>query len=418
MKVLHLCTSDASGGAARAANRLHLGLQTIGIASSMLVGHKITQDPTVTVLDHGMVGASLRLTQKLDRAPRHLYPRRQFTVWSLNWLPNLLRRQIARLAPDIINLHWVGHGFLPILDLRGIHTPLVWTMHDMWTFTGGCHYDDGCGRYTSRCGACPQLGSTRTHDLSRLLWQLRRWAVARRPITYVCPSHWLATCARASALLQQARIEEIPYGLDTMLFQPMSRLAARQALNLPSDRRIILFGAMDATKDTRKGYQFLLPALQQLPQHTQQPWLGVTFGGAATNPPDQAIPMQHLGLVTDDHRMRQVYAAADVFVAPSVQDNLPNTILEALSCGTPCVAFAIGGMPDMIEHQANGYLALPFDVSSLAAGIAWTVTDETRMAQLSAAARHTVESRYTLTRQAQRYHALYQDILSQSSSAI
>jgi len=417
MRVLIISGEDLAGGGHRAAFRLHQALRGIGVESFMAVRRKHSTDPHVHQMTSSELGWPPVGRGYMDLLPSVLCRRKDEPI-SLGLQSANLAKLTDRFKPDVVNLHWVNGGIAGIRAVGALQVPFVWTLHDMWTFTGGCHYDDGCGRYTSRCGACPHLGSTRTHDLSRLLWQLRRWAVARRPITYVCPSHWLATCARASALLQQARIEEIPYGLDTMLFQPMSRLAARQALNLPSDRRIILFGAMDATKDTRKGYQFLLPALQQLPQHTQQPWLGVTFGGAATNPPDQAIPMQHLGLVTDDHRMRQVYAAADVFVAPSVQDNLPNTILEALSCGTPCVAFAIGGMPDMIEHQANGYLALPFDVSSLAAGIAWTVTDETRMAQLSAAARHTVESRYTLTRQAQRYHALYQDILSQSSSAI
>ncbi|MCC9075487.1 glycosyltransferase family 4 protein [Litorilinea aerophila] len=416
MNVLHLSTFDLQGGAPRAAYRLHLGLRRLGVHSRMLVHQKSSNDPAVFTASGLLARIWGKLVPHLDPLPLALYPRRSRNQWSLNWLPTGIGARIRQAAPDVVNLHWVGVGFLPIAALARIPGPLVWTLHDMWAFTGGCHYDGGCGRYRQRCGHCPQLRSSHEADLSRWIWHWKNRAWAPRRIHVVTPSHWLAQCARQSALFADQPVHVIPYGLDTAVFRPHDKAFARQALGLPLDRQLILFGAMRSTGDPRKGFAYLQEALQHLTTHLDSRQVALVIFGAhqEREAVAQGLAVHDVGAFHDDVSLALLYAAADVFVAPSVQDNLPNTVLEALACGTPCVAFEIGGMPDMIEHQGNGYLARPLDSQDLARGIQWVLSDPLRWQQLSQRARARVEADFTLERQAQRYLDLYQQLVESS----
>lgn len=414
MNVL-LVSNDDGGGAGRAAYRLHQGLQSIAVKSQMLVQYKNTDDRAV-VASQGYLEkaiAKLKLTEYIDALPLQLNRQRPKADFSLAWIPDGRLSKVAQLAPDVINLHWVCHGYLQIETIPKFNKPLVWTLHDMWPFTGGCHYNQECDRYTVSCGACPQLDSSKDADLSRWVWQRKAKAWKNLNLTIVTPSIWLAKCAKSSSLFKDLRVEVIPNGIDPQRYKPIDRQIAREILNLPGDKQLILFGAMSAS-DRRKGFYLLEQALQSL---SESGWADradlVVFGASEPpNPTDFGFKTHYLGKFADEISLALIYAAADVFVAPSLQDNLPNTVMEAIACATPCVAFKIGGMSDMIEHQQNGYLAEPFKIEDLARGIAWVLEDGERHQKLCDRARQKTEQEFTQEIQARHYLSLFNDLLS------
>lgn len=413
MRVIHLSYSDCSGGAAIAAHRLHVGLRACQIDSHMLVQTQVTSEAHIHVPKSKQERVISKFRSSLDRLPQLPYRQRQPAVYSCNWFPSSIPSEVEKYHPDIINLHWIGDGYLRIEGLAKLQCPLVWTLHDMWAFTGGCHYNGDCEHYLNSCGECPQLGSKSQWDLSRWIWWRKSKAYSM-PMVVVCPSRWLAQCARSSSLFQEANIKIIPYGLDCQQYRPINRNVARQILNLPPQKQLILFGAATATGDPRKGFHLLQPALQKL---KAEGWANqaelLVFGALEPAVPiDLGLPVHYLGHLHDSISLTLVYNAADVFVAPSVQDNLPNTVLEANACGIPCVAFNIGGLPDMIDHQLNGYLAAPFSPEDLARGIAWVLEDQERHIKLSENARLKAEHEFTLEKQALNYQTLYEAILS------
>lgn len=413
MKSLIISTADINGGAARAAYRLHQGLQSINLASQMLVQAKSSDDVTVVSPKNKIDQGAAMARSTIDSLPLLLYRQSDYEIYSLQWLPNQVAAKVAQINPDIINLHWICAGFLAIETLTKFTKPIIWTLHDMWPFTGGCHYSQECNRYTGSCGACPQLSSSHNRDLSHWVWQRKAKAWKGINLTVVTPSVWLAKCASVSTLFKDLRIEVIPNGLDTARYKPMNRQMARQMLGLPQDIHLVLFGAIKATSDPRKGFHLLQQALQRLNNSEWKDKLSLVVVGAAkpSHQPVLGFETYYLGRLNDDISLALIYAAVDVFIAPSVQDNLPSTVMEALSCGTPCVAFDIGGMPDMIEHQKNGYLAQSFEVEDLAQGIIWVLENAERYQKLSSYARRKVEQEYTQELQAHRYSSLFSEIL-------
>jgi glycosyltransferase involved in cell wall biosynthesis len=415
MKSLILSTYDISGGAARASYRLHRGLKQIGVDSQMLVQAKYSEDKTVigtsAASGAGRLVSGTRLI--LEQLPLKLFSQKRSGFYSLQWLPDNVPAKVALLKPDIINLHWL-FTYLQIETLVKLNKPLVWTLHDMWPFTGGCYYSGDCDRYTVSCGACPQLSSKRNWDLSRWVWQRKAKAWKNTSITIVAPSIWLAKCAAESSLFGDARIEVIPNGLDTNIYKPIDKKIARELLGLPQNKQLILFLSLAAISDKRKGFHLLQPALQKLSKAGWKERLELLVIGASQpeKTPDFGFYSHYLGTMNDDITLALAYSAADVFVAPSIQDNLPNTVMEAIACGTPSVAFEIGGMPDMIEHKQNGYLAKPYEIDDLAQGIAWVIENKERHQKLSTRARIKVEEEFTLEIQGNRYLSLYKEILS------
>jgi glycosyltransferase involved in cell wall biosynthesis len=321
---------------------------------------------------------------------------------------------VRRLGADLVHLHWVAGGFLNVGALPRLRLPMLWTLHDMWAFTGGCHYDAGCGRYRDRCGSCPTLGSRLGLDLSRWVWVRKRRAYRRLPFAVVAPSRWLAAEAKRSTLLSDARIEVVPNGLDVDRFRPIARALARDVLGLPADRHLILFGAVGATSDPRKGFKYLQQALAAMSATWREARLtAVVFGASQPSvAPQFGMPSVYMGTLADDLSLALLYSAVDVFVAPSTQENLSNTVMEALACGTPCVAFDLGGMPDMIEHERNGWLARSLDASDLATGIRWVLENTSRHQLLSVRAREKTVQEFELRAVAHRYRSLYAELLA------
>ena len=413
MKICLVSQSDGKGGASAAAYRLHQGLRQFGVDVNMLVEDKQRDDLAVLSPKSKIAKGWAKLVPTLDGLPLLLYPHRESNIYSVQWLPDQVSARIAGIAPDIINLHWVNAGYVQVETIAKFKKPIIWTLHDMWAFTGGCHYNGECDRYTKSCGSCPQLHSNSDWDISRLLWQRKAKAWKHLHLTIVTPSVWLAERARASSLFQGLRIEVIPNAVDTQVYKPVDKKIAKHLLGLPQDKNIILFGAANATKDPRKGFHLLLPALQRLSLSNQDQIEIVVFGSSQpSNPPDFGFKTYYLGKLYDDISLSLIYSAADVFVAPSIQDNLPNTIMEALACGTPCVAFNIGGMSDLIDHQQCGYLAQPFITEDLAQGISWILENTERHHQLTVTARKKVENNFTLKIQSNRYLTLYKQTIS------
>jgi len=352
MKILHLSTSDISGGAARAAYRLHQGLVENGVHSRMFVQTKYSNDHLVTGSDTHTKEISAKLKYLVDSMPAIFSRRSRGATFSPAIFPDRIAHHAATISPDIVHLHWIAGGFMRIETLYQLSRPIVWTLHDMWPFTGGCHYSGECSRFTCSCGCCHELRSTIENDLSRRIWQRKFKSWQKLPITVVAPSRWMAECAAKSSLFSDVTIKIIPNAINTMLFHPGDRLIARKILGLPLDRDLILFGAMSPTSDPRKGFQHLLPAIKELANNGwgERAELLVYGESLSVKMPDFGMKLRSMGRVSDDVLVL-LNVAADVFVAPSRQDNLPNTVMESLACATPVVAFNIGGMPDMIEHK-------------------------------------------------------------------
>ena len=413
MKVLILSANDIKGGAARAAYRLHQGLLKSNVDSQMLVQGKYSGDRTVIGSESKLSKGMALVKPVVDALPFAPFRTPKASSYSTQWLPDRLLPQINSIAPDVINLHWIKGGFLQIETIAKLRQPVVWTLHDMWAMTGGCHYTQGCTRYTRACGACPQLNSTKEWDLTRWVWQRKAKAWKNQKITIVTPSKWLAKCASESSLFKNSRIEVIPNGIDLERYQPVDKKLARKLLQLPEDKKIVLFGAIGATSLPRKGFSLLLSTLQKLSQTSSQSQEIelVVFGSfEPLDPPNFGFNTRYLGKLNDDVSLNLLYAAADVFVAPSLQDNFPNTILEAFACGTPCAAFNIGGIPDAVDHRKNGYLAQAFDTDELASGINWILEDRDRHETLSRQARTKVEQNFTLEIQAAKYLRVFQSL--------
>lgn len=362
MRVLLVNTYARSGGAAVAAQRLCAALTGAGVAAWLLVQHP-EDGPALNVLPTADPWAKRR--PLLDALPTLFYRNRRTPHWGNAWLGNrATRRAIHDFAPDITHLHWVNHGMLAIRDIAHLRGPLVWTLHDSWAFTGGCHSPQECTRYQQQCGLCPELRSHREHDLSRRVWQRKQAAWREVPFTVVTPSRWLATAAASSALFAGRRCVVIPNAVDTTIFNPGDRAAARRALDVPPNARVFLFGAPGAATDWNKGldlWQAALPLVAR--QHPEAiAWVAGVPDGTLSGLP---LPVRELGVLSPA-QLAQVMAAADATVIPSRMENLPNMAAESLACGTPVAGFAVGGIPEMIEEGRTGFLARPHDPADLA----------------------------------------------------
>lgn len=413
MRILHLSFSDHHGGAARAAWRLHDGLRRAGHDSQMLVMRKYSQDDNVHQVRLGRLGRWQRQRQMPSERPdRARYPAYAAQPWDVGQASSPVERHIRALKPDVIHLHWINDGMLSVAQIGRLPAPLVWTLHDLWPLTGGCHYDAGCGRFAARCGACPILGSTDENDLSRRTFadKVAQWVY--QDVTLVALNPWMRAQISASFLFGGRRTVEIPNGIDLSVYKPSDQASARQHFGLPPDKRLILFGAFDLN-DPRKGGDLLKTALAGL--NLADVALVTLGGGDASALADSGLPLFSVGRIDDEARMALLYAAADVFVSPSRQDNLPNMVMEALACGLPVVAFKVGGLPAMLTHQQTGWLAAAEDTDDLRAGIGWVLTDRERWRKLADAAHAYAHAHYALDDIAGQMAALYSQILKSDS---
>lgn len=415
MKILIVNLDDIQGGAARAAHRLHNSLLNAGIESQMLVLTKKSDESTIITPIRIKKLQTLHslFRQNLEKPWRYLYPNWNKTEFSISWVPfGGLINAIQKIDPDIVHLHWICGGMIRIEDLKKIKKPIVWSLHDMWAFTGGCHYDGGCGKYATSCGSCPILGSNKEQDLSSRVFSRKIQIYSQlENFTIIGLSTWISECASQSRLLNKYKILNIPNPINASEFSPVNKSIARKSLGIADNKKIILFGAMFATEDKRKGYHELINALKLL-KYKENIEL-VIFGGKKKGIDNfNGFLTHYLGYINEKD-IPNFYSAADVMVVPSLQENLSNTIMEALSCGTPVVCFNIGGNPDMIDHQHNGYLASPYNPKDLANGIEFVI-NSTEYEILCLNARNKVLQCFDSTIVGKRYLDLYNHILYKS----
>lgn len=410
MKVVSINTSDIQGGAARAAYRLHRSLLASNVDSHIIVQSKNSDDFTVTGPETFSQKLASKLRPSIDSLPVRLYKSRSKTLFSAAWIPSSkIVKKINDLKPDIVHLHWINAGFLRIEDIAEIKAPILWSLHDMWAFTGGCHYDEGCNRFIETCGKCKVLGSGNKFDLSSRGYSRKHKSGSKSDVEFVALSQWMFDEANKSSLLKNKVIHQLPNPIDTTIFSPFDRVQSRKLLNLPMDKKLILFGAISSTSDPRKGFKELIESLEQLTTDNTEL---VVFGATKPkNGSDFIINTHFLGHLHDDLSLRVLYSAVDVMVVPSLQENLSNAIMESLACGTPVVSFGIGGNPDMIEHMLNGYLAKPYDINDLAYGISW-ILNHSEPSSLKEAARKKVLDKFDSLIVAEQYISVYRNLLT------
>ncbi len=417
MNVAQINTKDVSGGAARAAYRLHRGLREADVDSSMFVKSKSSEDRTVNEwIPSSTIYGGLKNRVK-RRWLNHRFQKYQETrpdgLEIFSQARTLHGYRVAASIPeaDVYNLHWISDFIDPLPFFQAVQQPIVWTLHDMNPFTGGCHYNAGCRRFEDRCGACPQLGSNHEEDLSRTVWvrkqEAYRHALDSGRLHIVALCEWMAQEVRNSALLADAPVHVIPNGLDHHTFRPRETRGMRSALEIPQDHRIVLFVAQ-SVQNHRKGFDLLAEALGSLEQDD------VTLLSIGERQPEleTALSHLHLGSIQSDLLLSVFYSLADLFVVPSRQDNLPNTVLESMACGTPLVGVDTGGIPDMVRPGETGWLAEIGTVRSLRGAIEQALRDESVRERRGKQAREVVEGEYTLQRQARQYQRLYESLLS------
>jgi len=440
LKILHVNASDIDGGAARAAYRIHRSLVDYGVGdhikSQMRVISRLSDDHTV--ISGSPAGQSpiwRRLQSHLSHQARRGFRTGNPSLHSLAWPATglgaeLHARQLAG-GVDLIHLHWLGDSTLSIEEIGRLPMPLVWTLHDQWAFCGSEHYTSPPAfgetsstdeRFVNAYCRASRPAHESGPDITRRTW-LRKFRAWRRPINIVCPSNWLADCARRSGLMRDWPITVIPNPLDLDVWAPCDPAQARALLGLHQDPPLVLFGAMGGIADPRKGADLLFEALQLLRSKVAGTPLDqlelVVFGQSPPeHSPDLGFKVHYSGRLHDNLSLRLLYAAADLFVIPSRQDNLPNTSLEAHACGTPVVAFRTGGLVDIVDDRVTGALAEPFDPGSLATAIRWVLEDPKRHRQLGAAARSRAEQLWDPQRVAARYADLYRQALRSSSALL
>jgi glycosyltransferase involved in cell wall biosynthesis len=383
-----LTSSDNIGGANRAAYRLYRALRSTVSQAHMTVLYKKSDDWTVTGPSTAYEKAKLFIRPKIGGLIVALQRSPNQNMHSANLLPSNRAALINKSDTDIVNLHWVGGEAMSIEDVGKIRKPVVWTFHDMWALCGAEHFAEDATDARWRTGyyADNRPAGSSGLDMDRYTWNRKRRAWTS-PVQIVTPSRWLAQCVTQSSLMKGWPVSVIPNVLDTELFKPLNRRYSRHALNLPSDKRIVLFGALGGVHDFRKGYDLLLDALKFLSaRHSDI--LCVVFGqGEPKDAPAIPFPIKWMGHIGDDTTLALLYSAADVMVTPSRQENLPQSATEAHACGCPVVAFNCTGLPEVVEHLVTGYLAEPFEAEDLAHGIAWVLDDKQRHTSLGVAAR-------------------------------
>lgn len=422
--IAQFCMQDY-GGAGTAALRLHDGLLSSGINSTFYV-HNIqrwkpgtiplfAKSSSAPIIPHKkIVSNDWKAFQAHNKRIISKYPQRPqgLEIFTDTWAATKLSEIPDIAQADIIHLHWIAGT----VDIPGEEEflktkKIVWTLHDMNAFTGGCHYSGGCQKYEQQCGSCPQLGSSRGNDLSRQIWTRKMAAYRQLDMTIVTPSQWLADCVRKSTLLSSFPVHVIPYGLPTDIFKPHPQAQIRDSLQISRDAFVILFGA-DSVTNARKGFMHLLRALAHLKTMPSNDQIALaTFGHHAQAAVQQlGFPTLAFDYVDKESELALVYSMADVTVIPSLEDNLPNVVLESLACGTPVVGFDVGGIPDMVEHKINGYLASVGDDKELAEGISWIMRKKNSDNKIHIKCRETVLKKYNLLLQAKMYQELYQSI--------
>lgn len=411
MKVIHLSYFDIFGGAHIATNRIHKSLLETGIESKQWVSKKFSDDPTIkgpfTKIEKLLASFNPRL---INYTLLKMLKTKNKVLHSFSVLPSIWLKRINESDADIIHLHWIQNEMLSIKDISKIKKPIVWTLHDMWAFCGAEHYTKD-NRWQDGYSSINRPYYESGIDLNHWTWK-RKQKYWKNPIQIITPSKWLANCVKESKLMNNWPVSVIPYPLNMEIFKPINKNIACNQLNLASDKKIILFGAISGTTDYRKGFDLLISALEILKKNSNTNKIVLVIFGQKKPKTlfNFGFPVHYLGKITNDIKLNLIYNCADIMIVPSRQDNLPNTCLEAQACGTPVVAFNTSGLPDIVDHKKTGYLAKAFDIKDLANGINF-VLDQDNTIKLGNNARQKALVKYSPKIVSEKLKSIYEKIL-------
>ena len=409
MNVLHINQSDIVGGAAIAAHRLHQGLIAAGMQSRLLVGEPCLQREEV---------APTPRSQFIERQTSRIAWRLGLNYINLHSTFRIPNEEFFSAA-DVVNFHNLHGSYFNYLALPKLTNlkPAVWTLHDMWSFTGHCAYSMDCERWKTGCGHCPYPDTNPPigRDSTRLEWKLKRWVYSKSNLVFVTPSRWLQSIAKQS-IVGSSPVFHIPNGIDTDVFKPFDPLEARAKLGLPRAKSVIMFAAQDLS-DWRKGGNLLVKALELLSTSLKRESLLLLLGGKASSFQTIAgIEAASLGYIARDEQKALAYSAADVFVLPTRSDNLPLVLQESLACGTPAVSFDVGGVGDLVLPEQTGFLAKPEDCADLALGISEVLRESGNSSRLRDRCREMATTEFDIRIMVKRYCELYESLILQTEN--
>ncbi len=411
MKVALINTSEYTGGAAIACKRLFEAHDAQGISVNHLVLHPTEKSKAITISKGGFFSKWNLYLEKL-----HLWFHEKNASYRFKFSTAIIGSDISKhpalLEADVIHFHWLQQGFLSIKNIRAIvdlGKPIFWTMHDMWTFTGGCHYSEHCLNYKQGCGNCFMLKRPQVNDLSSKIWKRKEELYNQSDITFITCSSWLKDIAKSSSLLSNQKVVDIPNPIDVNFYKPSQREKGK--------KYTVLIQAMDLN-DERKGFTYFLECLKELKKQDDNitDVIKINCFGKASDDTlrDMGFEVHAFGFLDSKEKVLSAYQSSDVLVIPSLQDNLPNAVMESLACGLPVVGFDTGGIPEMVDHEINGFITKKKDVAGLASGIKWVIEDDKRFSELSANARKKAVEQYSYQAISNKYVAQYKRKLNQS----
>jgi len=375
MKILLVSSSDKLGGAGIANWRLYQGLKNQGADVHMLVQYKNTVDPEIIEIKSTQEKLRFTIRHKIEqRKTEILKPTRKFTLQNTSFSD--FKKRIELINPDIIHIQWAHKSFFNITDLSKIYKPILFTMHDMWAFTGGCHYSLDCTGFKSNCENCPVIGKESKKSVATNLLRLKKETFnSKQNLHFVALSTWMFKMAKESAILRKKKIYRIPNLLRTQNYKIIPKENARQILNLPQDKTILLFGSLGGKLDPRKGFNFLANALRLLDPSIRKQLLGVIIGEESQTSTDSKLPIDtvSIGFLQDAISLNIAYCAADFSIFPSIQEAFGLMALESLASGTPVCGFDETGLSDIVIHKETGYLAKNKSESDLSEGIKFMI---------------------------------------------
>lgn len=421
MKILHLCGSHLNGGAARACYRIHQSLVGAGLTTRLRVLDNGSADSTVICGNPGQSDSLQRIIRQRLLLKWQSWSQRGFRTantayQSTAWPKTGLVSESCLQSADLIHLHWIGRWLISIEEIGQLKHPLVWTLHDQWPFCGSEHHvSEADHRFVEGYLPTNRPPGESGPDVNRRTW-LRKQRHWTHPMHLVAPSRWMAACARRSALMGDWPIRIIPHPLDLQTWHPFPQQEARLLLGLESDRKVILFVAHDGFQNLVKGGDLLLKALSHCSEREHMDLLVIGQGEPSGQLPCP-VPIHFLGNLHDDLSIRLAYAAADVLVVPSRQESFCQAATEAQACGRPVVAFAVGGLLDVVADRQTGALAQPFSPQALAEAIDWILADGLRWRALGQRARIRAEDLWAPERVASAYAEVYRSAMASSTSA-
>jgi glycosyltransferase involved in cell wall biosynthesis len=407
IKILQINYNDQKGGAAKLAMRLNLFINTFSTYSSrLLVRNKFSKQANILFsfnFFYRFIIKFIALLEKHLLSKLLIHKKEPFSLSLRSFNPGF-HKLIKKF--DLVHLHWINNSFISIGFISKISKPVIWTFHDAWPFTGGCHIFNDCINYTNGCNSCPKIKSNK--DLTKLVIDTKKkWNFSS--INVVCPSNWLAEKAKSSLLFKNNIIKVINNGIDINTFTPYDRNVSRKELNLPEDKFLVLFGAVNAIGDYNKGFDLFMKAIQSLNSNNIEI---LVFGSSEESFKNNSnIKFHFLGDIMDENTLAKVYSSSDVFVNASRSENFPTTILEAGACGVPTVAFNVGGIPEIIEHNFNGYLVKPFDVIDFAKGIIFIKNlNDNNFQRVKINSRSRIVERFNIELMTEKYLTLYNEV--------